>query len=365
MTRPQLFTAVFFALLALLLYQIALILQPFLFPALWAALLAHWVFPLHRRLRKMVGDREAVSAGCLTFGVLAVVVVPVVLMSLVLVREAVAAEEALRQWIASGGLQQLPERVATVPFAGEWLRSVVTGGGGQTVSVEDSVVSGAKWLSQLLVSQMGDLLKNAVVLVSNFFIMLLVLFFLFKDGERWLEALYELIPMDESHKQKILARLDQTVRAVVKGMLVTAMVQGCLAGLAYLVLSVPFPMVLTALTIVLAPIPFGGTALIWGPVTLYLFWIGSTGKALAMLIWGVGVVSTVDQFLRPWLIGQEVELPVLLLVLSVLGGLSLYGLLGLFAGPILISLFMAAVQIYREEYHTPASDPSESASPLS
>lgn len=172
-----------------------------------------------------------------------------------------------------------------------------------------------------------------------------------------MRSLYELIPMDESHKRKILSRLDQTVRAVVKGMLVTAIVQGVLAGLAYLVLSVPFPMVLTALTIVLAPIPFGGTALIWGPVTLYLLWIGSVGKALAMLVWGAGVVSTVDQFLRPWLIGQEVEIPVLLLVLSVLGGLALYGLLGLFAGPILISLFLTAVQIYREEYYQPPPAP--------
>ena len=357
MTRPQLFTAVFFALLALLLYQIGLILQPFLFPALWAALLAHWVFPLHRRLTRAVGGREALSAGCLTAGILAVVVVPVVVMSVGLVQEAVAAEQAIREWIASGGLHQLPERVAAVPVIGEWLRAAAAGEGGPSASMEESVTSGAKWLSQFFIRGIGDFLKNAVVLVSNFFIMLLVLFFLFKDGEQWMGALYELIPMEETHKRTILTRFDQTVRAVVKGMLVTAMVQGCLAGLAYLVLSVPFPMVLTALTIVLAPIPFGGTALIWGPVTLYLLWIGSMGKALGMLLWGVGVVSMVDQFLRPWLIGQEVNIPVLLLVLSVLGGLALYGLLGLFVGPILISLFLTAIQIYREEYYQPSSVP--------
>jgi predicted PurR-regulated permease PerM len=78
-------------------------------------------------------------------------------------------------------------------------------------------------------------------------------------------------------------------------------------------------------------------------------------KALIMLAWGVGVVSMVDQFLRPWLIGQDVEIPVLLLVLSVLGGLALYGILGLFVGPVLVSLLMTAVQIYREEYHTAAT----------
>lgn len=365
MTRPQLFTVVFFALLALLLYQIGLILQPFLFPAMWAALLAHWVFPLHRRLTVVTGGRETLSAGCLTFGVLAVVVVPVVLMSVVLVREAGDADRAIREWTVSGGFQQLTEHLATVPFAGEWLRSVISGNGNQTASIEESMVVGTKWLSHFVVSGMGDLLKNGFVLVSNFFIMLLVLFFLFKDGKRWMGALYELIPMEGSQKRKMLARLDQTVRAVVKGMLVTALVQGVLAGLAYLVLSVPFPMVLTALTIVLAPIPFGGTALVWAPVVLYFFTIGALGKALGMLVWGVGVVSTVDQFLRPWLIGQEVQIPVLLLVLSVLGGLGLYGLLGLFVGPIIISLFMTAIQIYREEYFVPDAAPVHSAPPSS
>ncbi|HSN03380.1 MAG TPA: AI-2E family transporter [Nitrospira sp.] len=364
MTRSQLFAAVFFALLALLLYQIGLILRPFLFPTLWAGLLAHWVFPFHRRLTQMTGGRDTLSAGCLTFGVLAVVVVPLVGMSVMLVGEAGAAEEAIYEWIAAGGLQQLPDQVASVPLIGNWLRSMLTAEKMQALSMEDSVMAGAKWLSQFFMSQMGDLLKNAVVLVSNFFIMLLVLFFLLKDGERWLGALYELLPMEESHKRKIVGRLDQTVRAVVKGMLVTAMVQGVLAGGAYLALTVPFPVVLTALTIVLAPIPFGGTALVWGPVVLYLFWIGAVGKALGMLVWGVGVVSTVDQFLRPWLIGQEVQIPVLLLVLSVLGGLALYGLLGLFVGPIMVSLFMTAIQIYREEYQVgESSSPAPPATP--
>jgi predicted PurR-regulated permease PerM len=199
--------------------------------------------------------------------------------------------------------------------------------------------------------------------VTNFFVMLLILFFLFKDGRQWLAVLYDLIPMEESHKSRILSRLDQTIRAVVKGILVTAIVQGLLAGMAYLAINVPFPIGLTALTIVLAPIPFGGTGLVWGPVTLYFFWMGAIGKAVAMLAWGVGVVSMVDHFLRPWLIGHDVHIPVLPLVLSVLGGLAVYGILGLFIGPIMVSLLMTAVQIYREEYSLKQSAAPVSSSP--
>jgi len=357
MTRPQPFTVVFFALLLFLLYQIALVFQPFLFPVLWAALVVHATFPLHDRLTQLCGGRDTLYAATLTVGILALVMVPLVVTGVLLVRETKDAEQAIRGWIAAGGLEQLPAQAAAIPVVGEWMRMLLSGDGMREISMEQTVMAGAGFLSQFFVDQMGGLLKNTLLLVADFFIMLLVLFFLYKEGKDWIGTLYELIPLDESHKQKIVTRLDQTVRAVIKGMLVTAMVQGLLAGAAYAMLRVPFPIVLTALTIILAPIPVGGTALVWGPVVLYLFWAGFSGKALVMLAWGVGVVSTVDQVLKPWLIGKDVQIPVLFLVFSVLGGLALYGPIGLFIGPVLVSLFVTALQIYREEYHAPGTPP--------
>lgn len=184
--------------------------------------------------------------------------------------------------------------------------------------------------------------------------MLVALFFLFKDGKRWLATLQDVIPLDASHKQRIVDRMDQTIRAVVKGIGMTAIVQGLVAGLAYGVLGVPFPVVLT---VILALLPFGGTALVWGLVVIYFLMAGPLWKALAMLGWGIGVVMRIDQFLRPWLIGQAAQIPVLFLVFSVLGGLALYGLIGLFVGPVLVSLLMTIVQIYREEYHNVETAP--------
>jgi predicted PurR-regulated permease PerM len=369
MTRPQAFTAVFFALLLYLLYQLALVFQPFLLPMLWAALLVHATYPFHGRLTRCFGGRDTLSAAVLTIGALTVVVAPLVVTGVLLVRETRAAEEEIRAWILAGGLQRLPHQVASIPVVGEWLRTLLSIDGLREISMEQTLMAGATFLSQFFVDQMGGLLKNTLLLVTDFFIMLLVLFFLYKEGKDWIATLYELVPLDASHKQKIAERLDQTVRAVIKGMLVTALVQGLLAGVAYAVLGVPFPIVLTALTIILAPIPFGGTALVWGPVVVYLFWIGLSVKAVILLAWGIGVVSTVDQVLRPWLIGREVPIPVLFLVFSVLGGLVLYGPIGLFVGPVLVSVFMTALQIYREEYHAselpsvmpPASPPSATA----
>ena len=351
MNRRQAFTVVFFSLLLFLLYQLALVFQPFLFPLLWAALLVHATYPLHGRLTRLVGGRDTLSAAILTIGTLAIVVAPLIVTGVLLVRETRAAEQEIRAWIVSGGLERLPQQVSAIPVVGEWLRTLLSIEGLREISMEQTLMAGAAFLSQFFVDQMGGLLKNTLLLVTDFFIMLLVLFFLYKEGRDWIATLYELVPLDESHKQKIAKRLDQTVRAVIKGMLVTALVQGLLAGAAYGALGVPFPIVLTALTVILAPIPVGGTALVWGPVVVYLFWNGLSVKALIMLGWGLGVVSTVDQVLRPWLIGREVPIPVLFLVFSVLGGLVLYGPIGLFVGPVLVSLFMTALQIYREEYH--------------
>ncbi len=364
MIRPQLFTAVFFALLLVLLYQIVLMFKPFLFPVLWAALLAHTTFPIHERLSTWFRERPTLSALTLTLVVLAVAVIPVSMMGVLLAQEAGDAERVVRAWIESGALHRLPDQLAALPVVGGLFRSVSVGTHFSPDTIEQGLIAVAKFLSGFFLDQVGDLLKNVFLLVTNFFLMLFVLFFLYKDGPTWLAALHDLIPMDLSHKQKILARVDQTVRAVVKGMFLTAIVQGLLAGSAYMVLGMPFPVVLTALTVMLAPLPFGGTALIWGPVVLYFLWVGPFWKAIAMLGWGVGVVSMIDQFLRPWLIGQDVQMPVLLLVFSVLGGLALYGLIGLFIGPILVSLLVTALQIYREEYHhLETTTPADSTTP--
>ncbi|TKB73163.1 MAG: AI-2E family transporter [Nitrospira sp.] len=360
MTKPQLFTVVFFALLLLLLYQIALMFRPFLFPVLWAALLAHLTYPLHVRFTSLVRGREVVSASCLTLLVLTLVVVPISMLGVLLAREASTAEETIREWISSGALHTLPEQLHRWPV----IEGLLQRAGGSVLmtpeSLEQGLLSAATFLSRFFLDQVGDLLKNAFLLVTDFFLMLFALFFLFKDGKRWLASLQDVIPLDPSHKQRIVDRMDQTIRAVVKGIGVTAIVQGILAGLAYVALGVPFPVVLTALTVMLAPLPFGGTALVWGPVVIYFLIADPLWKALAMLAWGVGVVSMVDQFLRPWLIGQAVQIPVLFLVFSVLGGLALYGLIGLFVGPVLVSLLVTTIQIYREEYHNGEAAPPPS-----
>ena len=349
LNKQQLFMIGFFGVLLVLLYQIGLIFRPFLLPVLWAAILAHLFYPLHVRLTRLLHRREALSAGLLTAAIMALGVVPITLISAMLVKEAGSAYAAIEAWVRSDGLRHLPEELAKLPFGG-FIQEIIGWIIVNQDDMESFLLESAKALQGFAVGQVTALARNAFLLVVNFLVMIFTLFFFFKDGARLVDGLYRVTPMAESHKNQIFKKLDQTIRAVVKGVLVTAVVQGLLAGLAYWALDAPFPIFLTALTMILAPLPFGGTALIWGPVALYLYIAAPAWKAVAMLVWGVGVVTTIDNVLKPLLIGKGAELPVLFLFFSILGGLAVYGMIGLFLGPIILSLLITAMQIYRDEY---------------
>lgn len=358
MTQRQLFAVGFFVVLGILLYQIAVVFRPFFLPVLWAVILAHITYPLHRGLTMTLHGRESLSAGFLTIAILGLVVVPLVFFIVQLIEEASAAYVTTKGWIESGGLKRVPGQLSQWPFIGGYVQPVLDRLIASQGDIEASLLQNFKALSGFLVEQLTGLATNLFLLVMNFLVMVFTLFFFFKDGDRLYRNLYSITPLDEAHKQKIFERLDVTLRAVVKGVIITALVQGLLAGAAYAVLGVPFPVVLMALTALLAPLPFGGTALIWLPVAGYLYWSGSIVKAIVMLAWGAGVITMVDNILRPLLIGKGAQLPVLFLFFSIVGGLAAYGMIGLFLGPILLAILMTAIQIYREEYLT-AEQPAE------
>ena len=350
MTQRQIFALGFFVILLVLLYQIAIVFRPFLLPVLWAVILAHITFPLHRRLSARLGHRKGLSAAILTVAVIGLVVVPLVIFIVQLIEEAGIAYMTTKGWMDAGGLKTAPAKLSQLPVIGGYVQPVL----GRLIlaqgDLEASLLKNIQALSGFFVEQLTGLATNLFLLIMNFLVMLFTLFFFFKDGDRLYQNLYEVVPLDEMHKQKIFTRLDVTLRAVVKGVIITAMVQGLLAGAAYAVLGVPFPVVLMAMTALLAPLPFGGTALIWLPVAGYLYAVGPVWKAIAMLAWGAGVITMVDNFLRPLLIGKDAQLPVLFLFFSIIGGLAAYGMIGLFLGPILLAILITTIQIYREDY---------------
>ena len=182
----------------------------------------------------------------------------------------------------------------------------------------------------------------------NLVVLIAMLFVFFKDGEHFLQWLIDIIPMDHDSKHRVANQLYVTTIAVVRGILLTAAIQGLTATVGYYIAGVNSPAVLGMLTGFAALIPFVGTSLVWLPLGLFLVFFGNLHTGLFILAWGGFVVGLLDNILRPILIGQEAKLPVFLLFLGIFGGIKVYGPLGIFLGPLLISCVIVFLQIYKE-----------------
>ncbi|HUI26878.1 MAG TPA: AI-2E family transporter [Candidatus Kryptonia bacterium] len=352
MTRQQLFAAFFFAALLYLLFQFYVIFSVFLGPLSWAALLALVFYPINARLVSLARGRETLVAFGLTTVVIAVVIVPTILISALLASESVALYQRLQEFITSGQMPGLLERTLT------WLHESRVGQlwdrmapqiSAWNINFGATALKFGDAISSFLVAQATGIAKNALRFVVNFFLTTFALFFFFRDGERLISGLRELIPMAPEHKNAVFGRLYDTLSAVVQGTLATAAAQGTLAGLGFWALGVPFAVILGCATAFLSLLPMGAV-LVWAGVVIYFLANGAFVRAVLMLIWGIVGISGVDNVIRPLIIGGRAQIPTAFLFFGILGGLQAYGFLGLFLAPAVIAILFAFIRIYQELY---------------
>ena len=352
---PQVLSTAFLLLCALVLYQLALVFAPFFTPILWALILARLFYPLYQYLLRLMRGQATLSAFLSTLAVTFVAVLPVAYLAFLAITETIHAYQAAITWLQGGGLKRLPAALMGLPLIGnisqELLGRFVLAYG----DLQGSLLEGGKAVSAVLLTGVSGLAKNTFDLITDFFIMLFTLFFFFRDGHRLYDVFYDAVPIDEGHKAAIFDRLTQTMVAVVRGTLLTALAQGLVAGLIYWVLNVPFPVFLGSMSALFSLLPFGGTALVWVPVATYLFWTAPLWKGIVMIEAGVGLVGLMDNYLQPLLVGSGADLPVLFLFFATIGGLAYFGFIGLFLGPILLGIAIATFKIYRENYQAPTS----------
>src|SRR5215216_1266408 len=205
MTQRQLFAGVFFAVLAVLLYQIAIIFRPFLMPLFWAMVLAHVTFPLHERLTHALRGRATLSAALLPVTILVLCIVPVVMLTVVLIEEATTAYDQIDVWVKAGGLKTIPALIERLPFGSSTLQPLLGRLIVSQTDVQNAVLQNVRGLSAFLLSELTALAANAFFVIANFLVMMFALFFFFRDGRRFYEQLYRIAPLDDSHKVKIFA----------------------------------------------------------------------------------------------------------------------------------------------------------------
>ncbi len=345
LNRERIIVAAFFAIFIFLLYQAARLVTPFVTSIIWAAVVVIVLYPLYEKLRICVKGKENLAAGLMTLFTLVLVIGPAVLLFMLLTAQAADLYTAAADFVQSGRLTELWNRVKTstmgymlsYPFLAE-------------LDVKSRIIKGLSDLSTAVAGQLGALLKNILLAILDLFIMLFVIFFFFRDGKKYTVELVAILPFPEGQKKPVMEKLVNTFSAVINGLFLVALFQGIMTGLGFFIVGVPFPVFWGFLTCIASLLPVGGSALIWVPGALYLFFTGSTTRAILLLIWGVVLVSLPDNFLRPLLIGRKAKLPTFFLFLGILGGIQTYGILGILFGPLVVTLLTAFLQIYREEY---------------
>ena len=357
--RSQLFLVFFFAAYFFLLYQFARILSPFASALVGATILALIFNPLHTRIAARVRT-ESAAAALTTAIVLLTIVVPVIVLVWLLVNETIAVVPLVRDWLADHG--DLASVSASLHLPAPLQKLWETGTGlveRWQVDVRSMAVEALREIGNNVTSFGTAAVKQFFGVVLNLIVLVLTLFFLFWDGKRIVRWVMDLVPMEEANKKMILERLDRTLSAIIRGAFITAAAQGVLVGAGLGFVGVPFSVMLGFAAALLSVVPIVGCSLVWLPAAGYLYFEGNTTAAIGLAIWGLVVVVVVDNVVRPLVIGGHAQLPILLLLVGVLGGIQVYGLIGALVAPLVIASVLAFAEIYRDQYLVERSDGEE------
>jgi predicted PurR-regulated permease PerM len=349
--RDWLVTAFFFILLLVLLYGAFLILSPFLKALTWAAILAVLFYPAYDWLLRVFKGKATLAALTIIVLIALVIVLPGIQIVGFLTEEVVELVKSVGALVNDEGLEAWKQHSLIQWLLGWWsMLGVELAKLKFEIDLRKVVIQGAQVSSGVVLSQLTGAAQNIFIFVANVLLVLLTLFFFLRDGAAFCYRLRRLLPMDPEHQERLFTNIVNAVTAVVHGCLVVAMIQGFLAGLAYWVLGVPYAIVWAVATAFFALLPVGGSTIVTIPVTIYLFLQGDIIRGVLMVIWALGVVGGVDNILKPIFIGTRLKLPMLFLFFGILGGLSVFGALGLILGPVLFALLAALLDLYREEY---------------
>ena len=214
--------------------------------------------------------------------------------------------------------------------------------------VQSWTVEGGQALLRALVGVSGVLLSGALGVVVNFVLMLFLLFFFLRDGEALVRRTMRLVPMGEGRKAVLLDHLSSVTRALVLGMLLTAAAQGALLGIGFVIVGLPSPVVFGVLTGLASAVPLVGTALVWVPADLVLLAQGRTWAALFLALWSLGLVTSVDNVIKPLVVSGRAGLPTFAVFLGLVGGLAAFGAIGMFLGPVIVALTIALLRFAEE-----------------
>jgi predicted PurR-regulated permease PerM len=325
--------------LAILIVGCFLVLQPFLTAIVWAVILCATMWPLFVHLTRWLGGRAGVAALALVLLITIIMLAPFVIVGVTIAENAERLSDAIRSAVEDGPPEP-PAWVAALPLVGEYVAKTWSTFAHDTAKLFEVARQYIEPARKVLLASGATVLSGLLQLALSVFIA----FFFFRDGEALIERAYaaiERIGGERGHRLALIATL--TVRGVVVGILGTALAQGVLMAIGLWMAGIKAAPLLGLVTFFLSPVPIG-PPLVWVPAGLYLMNQGETAWGIFVLLWGLLVVSSIDNFLKPILISRGSDLPFVLVLLGVLGGAVAFGFIGVFLGPVLIAVGYALLK---------------------
>jgi predicted PurR-regulated permease PerM len=316
---------------------------PFLEPLLLGALLAGLFHPLYRWITRLVGGRQSLGAAITLLVLFILVLGPVSAFLGIVVQQALTVSDQAIPWLrkhvgAASTFNLHDWLVQRFPALADYVPS--------QEQLLQNFGAAAKSAGAFLVTVLSRMTATTAAFILNLFVMLYAMFFFFKDGRKILERIFYYLPLSDEDETRMLARFTSITRATIKGTVVIGIIQGTLAGIAFWVAGIQGAAFWGTIMTILSIVPGIGAALVWVPAVIILFVNGQYVAATLLLAWCAAVVGTIDNFLRPALVGRDAKMPDLLILIGTLGGLFLFGPIGFIVGPIVCGLFLTVWDIY-------------------
>ena len=342
--RPAASSLFLLALAAVALYFCYLIARPFLTPIFLAVMIAIVLHPIHVRLQERIRGRNG-AALFSTVLVLIVLVVPTIGLGVVVSREVRSLYQILDERSAQQGGWN-PYAMHIVDRLLAWV--------GQYVDLKSLDLRGAllRWLEQIsrfLLSWGAHILSNIISFFAEAVIAFFTLFFLFREGGSIGLRAASFLPLRADQVDRLFTGISNSIIANVYGCLAVGATQGTLLGLAFWVLGLSSPVLWALVTALFSLIPIVGSAAVWGPAVIILMVAGHWWKALILLVWGAAVIGQIDSLVRPYVISERAKMHTLLVFFALLGGVKAFGIMGLFIGPVVLSVTLVVLEMLREE----------------
>jgi predicted PurR-regulated permease PerM len=342
-TSDRLTTLLSYGFLLLLIYLVFRIYEPFL-PALgWAAILVIFFYPMHHWMsQRFQATRAAVLS---TLAVTILLIVPAILLTTLFVREAVTISRGVHASL-------MQDHAPAISKTWAWIAQRVPGLD-PNADVVDMLQQAVQKQAGFLAQRLGSVLKNIATFIFDLFVMIFALFYFFRDADEIIRGVHSFLPFDAEHRDAMIVQAGNLISASVTTSLIIAAIQGILGGLGFVLVGLPTPLFWGVAMAFFSLVPVVGSGLIFVPAALWLGFTGHWGRALLLLVICAGVTTIVDNVLRPILLGGRTELSGLVIFISVVGGVAVFGMLGLVLGPILVATAASVLAVYINRPESP------------